>query len=78
MLQIGDPVKWVVQRDKGRTIQMKQLEGTLLAIDDEVATVKLKNGHKHRLRLEILRHATNEPGLLTEFLHALAKAEPTA
>ena len=76
-LNVGDPVKWVVRRNRGRSIDFKQMEGTLLEINEAegVGIVKKRNHHKTTVRLDNLRHLTNEQGLLTEFLHALAQED---
>lgn len=48
-MQPGDSVQWTTSSRQGRAISMTRHEGTLEAIYDGVATVRLKSGVRRNL-----------------------------
>lgn len=73
-MNVGDEVSWVKINKKGRQISMRHLEGEIVAIHGNIATVKYgQNGlyNKAQVALNDLRPA-NEKGQLTEFVENLA------
>ena len=66
-MKSGDTVKWVVTRKAGKGFRMSQLEGVIVEIDNDIATVKQRNGHKKEIHITRLR-PFNVPGELTELL----------
>ena len=72
-MKSGDQVKWVITRKVGKGFRMSQLEGQIVEIDNDIATVKQRNGHKKQIHIGNLR-LLNEKGELTEIIEGAADA----
>ena len=72
-MKSGDQVKWVVTRKVGKGYRMSQREGAIVEIDNDIAIVKHRNGHKKQIHIGNLR-LLNEKGELTEIIEGAADA----
>ncbi len=73
-MKVGDAVTWTRRRRAGNTITLTSMEGKIVSIDGDVATVKPNRGKAVAVRLSGLRPASETPQL-TEMVVGKRDAE---
>ena len=73
IMKPGTQVEWTKIKRQGSGFIMSQMYGTLLGVDRDVATVKLRNGHTRIIKVVDLHETGSGPNQLTRIMDAMAK-----
>ena len=67
-LAVGDRVEWTRSSGSSSNMTFTQQRGTILELEDTVAVVKLRNGHKRRMHVTRLHKTGSGPNQLSRAL----------
>ena len=67
----GTSVEWTKIKRTGSGFTLSQMYGTVSSVDNGVATVKLKNGHRRKIKVIDLHETGSGPNQLTRMIQAL-------
>lgn len=71
-MQIGDKVHWTKTSARGRQISMQRIDGVIVALTNDVATVKRASGLHTNIHVDSLR-LDGEPGKIEEMMNVIRK-----